>query len=37
MGAPGGTPEAVAAAVSSLLSLLQLCDSYGMIDSPLAL
>ena len=33
MGRPGGTPEQVEAAVSSLLSLVQLCDSYGMIDS----
>lgn len=33
MGAPGGTPEQVEAAVSSLLSLVHLCDSYGLIDS----
>jgi mono/diheme cytochrome c family protein len=33
MGAPGGTPEQVEAVVSGILSLVQLCDSYGMIDS----
>jgi mono/diheme cytochrome c family protein len=33
MGAPGGTPEEIETLVSSLLSLLPMCDSYGMIDS----
>jgi mono/diheme cytochrome c family protein len=33
MGTPGGKPEEVEAIVTSLLSLVQLCDSYGLIDS----
>jgi mono/diheme cytochrome c family protein len=33
MGTPGGKPEDVEVVVSSILSLVQLCDSYGLIDS----
>ena len=33
MGAPGGKPAEIEGVVASILSLVQLCDSYGIIDS----